>query len=226
VCEIGGMKLVIGNKNYSSWSMRPWLLMKHAGIPFVEERLSFKPRELFAEKALRYSPSGLVPVLVDGELAVWDTLAIVEYLAERFPEQCLWPDDTAARATARSVCAEMHAGFRNLRERMCQNITARLPGRGWDLKVQRDIDRIVSLWTDARARFGAAGPFLFGRFSIADAYFAPVTRRFVTYDVPLPAEAARYVETIALLPATQQWIADAETENEFVDFDEPYRAAP
>jgi glutathione S-transferase len=220
------MKLVIGNKNYSSWSMRPWLLMKQAGIAFVEERLSFKDRGAFKQQALRYSPTGLVPVLIDGDLAIWDTLAIAEYLADRFPEHHLWPADVAARARARSACAEMHSGFRNLRQRMCQNITARLPGLGWDVEVQRDIDRMLALWSDARARFGAGGPFLFGAFSIADAYFAPVTRRFVTYGVALPAEATRYVETIGELPAMRQWIAEAAAENEFVDFDEPYRMAP
>jgi glutathione S-transferase len=216
------MKLIIGNKNYSSWSLRPWLLLRHAGIPFEEEQLSFNDPNFIAQ-VRRHSPAGLVPVLVDGDVVVWDSLAIVEHLAERFAERGFWPEDRVARAVARSICAEMHAGFSNLRHALITNVTARLPGFGWNLKVQDEIERIVAMWDDSRRRFGQGGPFLFGRFSIADAYFAPVTRRFVTYAVKVPPVAQEYVETIAALPAMKEWIAAAAAETEFVPKDEPYR---
>jgi glutathione S-transferase len=217
------MKLVIGNKNYSSWSLRPWLVLSHAGIPFDEHKISFNAPDFKAH----VGPAGKVPVLIDGDLTIWDSLAIVEYLAEKFPDRRLWPAAPAARAVARAICAEFHAGFPSLRNNLASNMTARLPGRGWNVAVQREIDRVCALWRDARARFaGDGGPFLFGEFSIADAYYAPVTRRFVTYAVSLPDDAARYVETIAALPAMQAWLADAATEDDFFVEDEPYRFPP
>ena len=219
------MKLVIGNKNYSSWSLRPWLLMSHAGIPFEEVPVRlFTPS--FAEEIGRYAPANKVPALIDGDIVVWDSLAVVEYLAERFPDKQLWPQDPAARAFARSICAEMHAGFGNLRSQMPMNLSAMLPGMGWNVAVQRDIDRIVQLWQQARDRFGKGGPYLFGAFSIADAYYAPVVCRFATYGVHLPEPAKAYADLVLELPALQRWIAAAREERDFLAPDEPYRAAP
>ncbi|HEY0713906.1 MAG TPA: glutathione S-transferase family protein [Polyangia bacterium] len=219
------LSLLIANKSYSSWSLRPWLVLKQAQIPFEERRLSFLD-PAFKAKVRAVSPSGKVPALVDGDLVVWDSLAIVEYLAERFPDRRLWPQEPAARAVARSLCAEMHSGFANLRSSLTMNFSASFPGLGWSLKVQRDIDRILAMWADARARFGGGGSFLFGEFSIADAFFAPVAHRFDNYGVQLPSEAARYVAFILGLPAMQQWAAEARAENEFYPEDEPYRSAP
>jgi glutathione S-transferase len=224
------MKLVIANKNYSSWSLRPWLVLTHAGIPFEEHKVSFNAPDFKTHTG----PAGKVPLLIDeneqvmsGGLQIWDSLAIVEYLAEKFPDRRLWPADRAARAVARSICAEFHAGFPAVRNQLASNMTASLPGRGWNVEVQKEIDRICALWRDARARFaGPRGPFLFGEFSIADAYYAPVTRRFVTYAVALPDDARRYVETIGELPAMKAWLADAAAENDFYPPDEPYRLAP
>ena len=219
------MKLVIGNKNYSTWSLRPWLLLRHAGIPFEEEVVSFNADD-FAARVGRHSPSGKVPVLVDEGLAIWDSLAIVEYVCERFPEKHLWPEDRAARAVARSICAEMHSGFSVFRSHMMMNCSARFPGLGWNIAVQKEIDRVLAIWRDTRGRFGRGGPFLFGAFTAADAYFAPVTQRFVTYEVKLPELAGQYVDTIQGLPAMKEWVAAARQENDFVPEDEPYRTGP
>jgi glutathione S-transferase len=219
------MKLVIGNKNYSTWSLRPWLLLKHAGIPFEEEVISFNAAD-FRARVSRYSPSGKVPVLIDGGLTVWDSLAIAEYVAERFPGKQLWPADVEARAVARSLCAEMHSGFAELRSTLTMNFSARFSGGLWRLGVQKEIARIIAAWDDARGRFGADGPFLFGAFSVADAFFAPVAQRFVGYDVKLPEGARRYVDTIQGLPAMKAWAEAARCENDFVPPDEPYRAGP
>ena len=216
------MKLVIANKNYSSWSLRAWLLLREAGIPFEEEIIGFNAPD-FSERVRRYSPVGRVPVLVDGEAVVWDSLAIAEYLAETFPDKKLWPDARLARARARSICAEMHAGFAHLRERMPMNCDASLPLGRLEIAVQRDIDRVVQIWDDARASYGSDGPFLFGRFSIADAYFAPVVWRLVTYGIPLPEPANAYVETMCGLASMKDWLAGARAEKDFVAFDEPYR---
>jgi glutathione S-transferase len=218
------MKLVVGSKNYSSWSLRSWLLLKQAGIAFEEVPLRFTAPD-FKQRVLSYSPAGRVPVLIDGELTIWDSLAIAEYVAENFADKVLWPLDRKQRAEARSVCAEMHAGFPALRSQMPMNVTARLPGRGWNVDVQKDITRITALW-GARSRFASAGPFMFGRFGVADAYFAPVAWRFNTYQPELPAQALEYVRTLLALPAMQVWAAEAARENEFVHDDEPYRAAP
>ncbi|MBY4896653.1 glutathione S-transferase family protein [Cupriavidus sp. AU9028] len=219
------MKLVIGNKNYSSWSLRPWIALTHAGIPFEEANLRLFTDSFDRDVAV-YSASGKVPVLVDGDVRVWDSLAIVEYLAERFPEHRLWPADPVARAYARSICAEMHSGFANLRSQMPMNIVAMLPGLGWNRAVQRDIDRIAAIWTDARQRYGQDGPFLFGQFSNADAFYAPVVSRFATYGVHLPEPAKAYADFILALPAMQQWIEGARKERDFVVADEPYRPLP
>lgn len=210
------LTLAIGNKNYSSWSMRPWLLLRQAGIPFEEIRIPLYRPDSAAQLAA-WSPSGRVPALHDGDIQVWDSLAICEYLAERFPDKELWPLDAAARAVARSVSAEMHAGFVALREHMSMNIRARRPGLGRTPESLADVARIVSIWTDCRARFGKGGDFLFGRFCIADAMYAPVVLRFRTYDVKLDGAAKDYAGTVLALPALQAWVADAEAETERIE---------
>jgi glutathione S-transferase len=219
------MLLILGNKNYSSWSLRPWLLMSHLEIPFEEEKVSFNDPE-FKLRVGRYSPVGEVPVLIDGDVVIWDSLAIVEHLAEAFPERGVWPDDRVARARARSVCAEIHAGFGPLRGALPMNCELRLDWVPRDVRVQRNIARVIESWTDCRARFGAGGPFLFGAFSAADAYYAPVVRRFLGFAVELPEVAARYVATIDALPAMRAWMAAALAEHDFVEMDEPYRTPP
>jgi glutathione S-transferase len=217
------MKLVIGNKNYSSWSMRPWLLMTALGIPFEEEKLSFANPE-WKQQALRFAPTGLVPVLVDGDLSIWDTLAITEYLAEKFPDRGVWPKAPAARARARSIVAEMHAGFSALRNTMHMNCELRVTMQPLDRAIRRDIARVFDVWADCRAQVAPeAGPFLFGTFSAADAFYAPVTRRFVSYGVACPDVAARYVATLDRLPAMRAWLTDALAEREYIDWEEPYR---
>lgn len=204
------MQLIIGNKNYSSWSLRPWLGLKVAGIPFEETVLNLYEPDA-RSKRLAYSPTGKVPFLIDGEIKVWDSMAIAEYVAEKFPEKQLWPQDVAARAIARSISAEMHSGFSALRNECGMDIRTRIK-KEITPDVQADIDRIVGLWSDCRARFGAGGPFLFGQFSWADAFYAPVVTRFATYAVALPPVAQAYVETILALPAMQDWIAAAKAE--------------
>ncbi len=212
--------LVIGNKAYSSWSMRPWLLMKQAGIAFGEVRIPLYRQDSKAT-ILRYSPAGRVPVLVDGSLTVWDSLAICEYLAEKYPEKRLWPSDIRARANARSISAEMHSGFVHLRGQMPMNVRRRMPGRGRTPEVLAEISRIQAIWNDCRARFGADGPFLYGEFSVADAMYAPVVSRFQTYQVELEGGARQYAESVHALAAMQEWIAGANTETEVISEYEP-----
>jgi glutathione S-transferase len=213
--------LVIGNKNYSSWSLRGWLLLRGFGIDFDEVQLKFHTQG-WRENIGRWSPSGLVPVLwLDGE-PVWDTLAIAETVAERWPEQQVWPREARARALARSICAEMHAGFRGLRGAMPMNIRGSYPGKGMSPEVQRDIDRIVANWTLCRERSRPGGELLFGGFTAADAYYAPVASRFATYDVQLPPVARRYVDAVLALPAVREWTAAARAEPEFIAEEEPY----
>lgn len=213
---MSGLQLVIGNKTYSSWSLRPWLLLTQCGIPFSEIRIALYQAQGKVQ-ARQYSPAGKVPVLLDGALRVWDSLAICEYLAERFPEQRLWPADPAARALARSISAEMHSGFTALREHMTMNCRKILPGKGRAAGVQDDIERIQEIWRDCRSRYGADGPFLFGQFSIADAMYAPVVTRFVTYVVALDPLSQAYVDHIWALPALQSWVAQAREETEVVE---------
>lgn len=211
--------LVIGNKNYSSWSLRAWLAMKALELPFEERRIAlYVPGA--AEEILRYSPSGKVPCLVDGAVRVWESLAILEYLAETHP--LLWPSAPAARAEARSISAEMHAGFASLRQHMGMNVRKRYPGKGRTPEVLREIGRIAALWSDCRARFGGAGPYLFGRLSAADFMYAPVVLRFRTYEVDLPADCRAYCEAMLALPAMRAWIAGAEAESEVIEKLEPY----
>ena len=217
------LTLVIGNKNYSSWSLRPWLLLTESGIPFDEVRLSLFTAS-FRERIGRYSPTGRVPVLIDGDendLRIWDSLAIAEYLAERFPAHHLWPVDRASRARARSMCAEMHTGFSTLRQAMPMNVSASLPGRGWNLAVQDDIDRLVAMWRECLSASG--GPLLFGAFTIADAFFAPVVSRLATYGAVLPDDIAAYRDRVLALAGMRAWCAAAAAETEFLEDDEPYR---
>ncbi|HEX6154883.1 MAG TPA: glutathione S-transferase family protein [Burkholderiales bacterium] len=218
------LQLVVGNKNYSSWSMRPWVLLRQAQIPFEEVQLKFSDRDggLTVPGIEKYSAAGKVPVLlIDGE-PVWDSLAIAETAAEMFPDKHLWPEDPAARRVARSVCAEMHSGFQALRSKMVMNIRSRHPGKGMTPESRKDIDRIVALWTDCRERFGGAGSLLFGKFSVADAFYAPVVTRFQTYAVKLPRIAQEYCEAVLGLAAVREWSDAARRETEFVAADEPY----
>lgn len=217
--------LYIGNRNYSSWSLRAWLLMRQLGIDFDEHPLRLFSEDFRATLA-RVSPVARVPVLVDQGFAVWESLAIVEYLAERYPQAGVWPADGRMRARARSVCAEMHAGFGQLRNRMPMNIEAHLPGLGWDLAVQADIDRILAIWTELRTLNAARGPFLFGDFCAADAFFAPVCSRFTTYAVNLPPPCDAYREAVLALPAMREWTEAALAEHCFLAEDEPYRRGP
>lgn len=224
------LQLFIGNKNYSSWSLRPWVLMTEAGIPFEEVLVRFDSLEAgsaFKNLVGRVNPVGKVPVLVDDGFAVWDTLAIAEYLAERFPEKRLWPADARARARARSVCAEMHSGFSALRNHCGMNIEASLPEVGriiWrdQAGVRADLARLSAMWGELLATHG--GPMLFGEFGIADAYFAPVCTRIRTYALPVDPAIQGYVDRVHALPAMRAWIAQALEEHDFVDFDEPYRS--
>ena len=219
------LTLVIGNKNYSSWSLRPWLALRVSGIAFDEVRIPLYLPESKA-RILAYSPAGKVPVLVTPDGPVWESLAICEWAAEQFPDRGLWPRDPAARAHARAACAEMHAGFTDLRREMPMNLRRSFPGRGMTPDVARDIARIEALWGEARSRYGAGGPFLYGGFSIADAFYAPVATRFLTYGVALGAEAQRYVASLRALPALAGWYGDAGSETEVIPHCEPYQARP
>jgi glutathione S-transferase len=215
------LKLVIANKNYSSWSMRPWVLLRAAQIPFEEIQLKFDP-EVHVVGIERYSPTRKVPLLLVDDEPVWDSLAIGETLAELFPGKRLWPQDARARQVARSVCAEMHSGFQALRSALPMNIRASHPGKGMNPDSRRDIDRMVSMWQSCREHFGAGGAMLFGEFSIADAFFAPVATRFMTYAVALPRAAQAYADALLALPAVREWMDAARRETEFVAGDEPY----
>jgi glutathione S-transferase len=220
------VQLIIGNKNYSSWSMRPWVLMKQLGINFDEVKLRFDFSEgsAFRQAVAKHSPAGKVPVLVDGDLAVWDTLAITEYLAEKHPG--VWPADRAARARARSLVCEMHSGFSALRNHCPMNIEAQLHEAGervWaeQQAVRSDVARIDSAWSQALAVSG--GPFLFGAFSAADAFYAPVCMRLLTYGLPVSDAARAYVQAVAATSSVAAWIKDSLAEQDYLDFDEPYR---
>ena len=227
------LKLAIGNKNYSSWSMRPWVLMRQFNIPFEEQMIgfdSFDAGSAFKQAVNRLSPVGKVPVLVHGDLRVWDTLAIAEYLAEyaaeHFPEHALWPRAQTARARARSLCAEMHSGFGALRSACPMNIEAALPEVGRQVLAEQpavaaDLARLSALWQDALANSG--GPFLFGGYSIADAYYAPVASRLRTYALPLPPPVAAYVDRLWASPGVAAWVQGALAEQTYLDFEEPYR---
>lgn len=205
------LTLVLGNKNYSSWSLRAWLMLKQVAMPFEEVVIPLRTAETRAT-LMRYSPSGKAPCLIDGETTVWESLAIGEYLAEQFPAAGLWPADAQARAYARAIANEMHGGFIPLRRAMPMNIRASLPGYGMAAGVQDEINHIEAIWRDTRARFGAEGEMLFGRFTIADAMFAPVASRFQTYGVTLGESARRYADALLAWPAMKDWIAAANAE--------------
>lgn len=208
--EKSPLKLVIANKRYSSWSMRPWLVLKAFGIRF-EEIIIPLGRDDTSLQISQYSAAGRVPVLLAGEIAVWDSLAICEYLAEQFQEKRMWPTDVAARAMARCICAEMHSGFSGLRSAMWMNIGADFRGKGRTPEAQSDIGRISEIWEICLSHFGHH-QFLFGEFSIADAYYAPVVMRFQTYGVSLAPALQAYVERVAAHPAVAQWIEEARAE--------------
>jgi glutathione S-transferase len=210
------LTLVIGNKNYSSWSLRAWLSLRQTRIDFEEIRIPLYGPDS-KQQVLRYSPSGKVPALIDGDVTVWESLAIGEYLAERFPDRRLWPEGPSARALARAVSCEMHAGFVALRTHMSMNCRKRLPGKGRAPGVQDDIDRVCAIWRECRTKFGAGGPFLFGAFSVADAMFAPVVLRFDTYAVPLDTLNRDYADAVLALPAVRTWINDARAETEVLE---------
>jgi len=210
------MTLVIGNKNYSSWSLRPWLALKQAGFDFEEVLISLDETG-FKTEILKHSPSGRVPALVQGDITVWDSLAICEYAAELKPEAGLWPGNPVARAFARSISCEMHSGFSALRSHMPMNIRSHFPDKGREPGVQEDINRVRAIWRQARKEYGSTterggGPFLFGAFSIADAMFAPVVSRFRTFEVELGAVEQAYCDAVWALPAMKDWVRDAENE--------------
>jgi glutathione S-transferase len=226
------LKLYIGNKNYSSWSMRPWVLLTQAQIPFEEVFVrfdGFTPESDFKQTLQSITPAGKVPVLQDGELRVWDSLAIAEYASEQFPEKKLWPQHPHQRALARSLCAEMHAGFMGLRANCPMNIEASLPDQGaliWrdNPSVRSDVAHIVAMWTQLLEAHG--GPMLFGAFSVIDAYYAPVCMRLKTYALPVPAAITAYIARVSALPGVKAWIDAALKENDFLNFEEPYRFKP
>ena len=223
------LTLVIANKNYSSWSARPWLVMTQLGIPFRERMVKFDSAD-WNDNIATLSPTRLVPVLWEGEpgrgFATFDTIAIVERLHELCPNAGVWPADPQARARARSLVADFHAGYRNLRDAMPMNIRSRHPGKGDSPEVRAEVDRLCATWRETRIRFGGDGPFLFGGFCAADAYFTPVVSRFVTYEVALPGDAMRYLSTLLDTRAMRAWTDAAREETEFVPMDEPYASPP
>jgi len=222
------LQLVIGNKNYSSWSMRPWVLMRQLDLHFEELklRLDFSEHSHFRREVARYSPAGRVPVLVDDGFSVWDSMAITEYLHDKFPGRNIWPDDIQLRARARCMAAEMHSGFSALRSHCPMNIEAKLPEVGvkvWagQAAVRADVTRIELMW--AEALLASGGPFLFGEFSAVDAMYAPVCMRLRTYALPVPSVVQRYINQVVAAPAVAAWMADALAERDFIAEDEPYR---
>ena len=215
------LRLVIANKNYSSWSLRPWVLLTQTGIAFEEVQLKFTDEGTVGGIG-KWSPTGKVPVLWIDDEPVWDSLAICEALAELCPEKKLWPAPANARRLARAISAEMHSGFSDLRKSMPMNIRSSHPAKGHTPGALKDVERMVAVWESCRTRFGGGGDMLFGDFGCADAMFAPVATRFRTYAVALPPVAQHYADALLGLPAMQQWYAAACAETEFVPADEPY----
>ena len=199
------LKLVIGNKNYSSWSMRPWLALRANNIPFEEVFISLYTGEADKQRILSFSRSGKVPILVDGDVAVWDSLAIVEYVAERFPEKRLWPEHPAHRAHARAISAEMHSGFAALRNECGMNLHRPVHAIELSDEARANVARIQEIWAECRARYGRSGPFLFGSFGTADAMFAPVVHRFRTFAIAVSKDTQAYMDTMMALPAFAEW---------------------
>ena len=208
--------LHIGNKNYSSWSLRPWLVLRETGLPFKENLVSLQDDP---GKAARFArlPAGRVPCLEHDGVVVWDSLAIGEYLAERHAG--LWPDQAEARAWGRSICAEMHSGFQALRSELSMDVRSRRPQRKKNAAVLADVARIERIWDETRQRFGGGGPLLFGRFTVADAFYAPVAFRFRTYGVAPAGEAGRYLATLLALPGMKEWEAAAQGDERLADHD-------
>jgi glutathione S-transferase len=213
------MQLIIANKRYSSWSLRPWLVMRHFDLPFDETVIPLDQPETHAE-ILKVSPSGRVPCLIDGALNIWESLAIIEYLAETFPEQPIWPREKAARAVARAISSEMHAGFMGLRRACPMNLRKTFAWRDWGEAASADATRIVELWRDARARYGSGGQFLFGEFSAADAMYAPVVHRLNGYSWPVEGDTRSYLDAMLDLPAMRDWQKAAAAETWIVPSDE------
>ena len=211
------LTLVIANKNYSSWSLRPWLAMKAAGIEFDEVLIPLEQPETHA-RILEYSPTGKVPVLIDGDVSVWESLAIMEYLAEKFPQRSIWPERMNERALARAISAEMHAGFQALRRHYPMNVRKRIKDRGPTPEAAADVERIQSLWRNCLERSG--GPFLFGNFTAADAMYAPVVSRFETYEIKVDNICRSYMDDVLTLPVFEKWYAAAEAETWIVPSDE------
>ena len=200
------LKLVIGNKNYSSWSMRPWLALRANNIAFEEVFIPlYTDNKADKDRILSFTHSGKVPALIDGDVTIWDSLSIIEYVAERFPQAGLWPDDRARRAHARSISAEMHSGFMALRNECGMNLHRPVRAIALSTDAHANIARIQQIWTECRERYGTLGPFLFGAFGAADAMFAPVVHRFRTYAIPVAPEVAAYTETMMALPAFEEW---------------------
>ena len=219
------LTLVIANKNYSSWSLRPWALMRELGIPFTERMLKFDSEDWEANID-RLSPARQVPVLWEGEpgagFATFDTVAIIERLGDLYPDRGIWPAHDRARARARSLVANFHSGYAALRSAMPMNIRSRYPGKGHEPQVLDDIERLTAFWRDTRAAFGTRSPYLFGNYCAADAYFLPVASRFATYEPPLPPEAEAYCRALLDTRAMREWSNAARLETEFVPEDEPY----
>jgi glutathione S-transferase len=211
------LKLVIGNKNYSSWSMRPWLALRANNIAFDEVFIPLYTGAADKQRILSFTHSGKVPALIDGDVTIWDSLAIIEYAAEKFPEARLWPEDRAHRAHARSISAEMHSGFAALRNECGMNLHRPVGAIALSDEARANIARIEQIWLECRARHGASGPFLFGAFGGADAMFAPVVHRLRTYAIPVAAEAKAYMETMLSLPAFQEWTKAGLAETIIID---------
>jgi glutathione S-transferase len=212
------LKLVIGNKNYSSWSMRPWLALRANGIPFEEVFIAlYTDDKADKERILSFSRAGKVPTLVDGDVTIWDSLSIIEYLAEKFPQSRLWPEDRAARAHARSISAEMHSGFMALRNECGMNLHRPIRSVALSDDARDNVARIQAIWADCYQRYGKQGPFLFGAFGGADAMFAPVVHRFRTYAIPVQGDARHYVDAMNALPAFAEWTRDGLAETLVID---------
>jgi glutathione S-transferase len=216
---MSGLHLIIGNKNYSSWSLRPWLAMTAAGIPFRETVIPLDTPET-AKLIAEHSPSGRVPVLRDGGLTVWESLAIIEYVAERFPDAAIWPEERQSRAVARSVSHQMHAGFSALRNACPMNLRRKPKAIPLKQDVLADVTAIETLWRDCRKSFGGAGPYLFGAFSAADAMYAPVVTRFRTYEISVAADTKAYMDQIYAHPAFRAWFDAGVRESWIVPSDE------
>ena len=199
------LKLIIGNKNYSSWSMRPWVALRASNIPFEEVFITLYTGAADKQRILDFSGAGKVPILVDGDVTVWDSLAIMEYVAERFPEKRLWPENPAHRAHARAISAEMHSGFAALRNECGMNLHRPVRAIALSDEARANIARVEEIWAECRNRYGQSGPYLFGQFCAADAMFAPVVHRFRTYAVAVSKETQRYMDTMIALPAFAEW---------------------